>query len=67
MRSKVLAVAVAVLIGAGVSDADERTKEPAKAKRDAAKEISWARSWHEARDEAAERNVLIFLHSHGST
>jgi hypothetical protein len=30
-------------------------------------EIRWARSWIEAQEEAAERNVPIFLHSHGST
>jgi hypothetical protein len=30
-------------------------------------EIRWARSWTEAVEEAAERNVAIFLHSHGST
>ncbi|MFO0932636.1 MAG: hypothetical protein U1E39_07990 [Planctomycetota bacterium] len=30
-------------------------------------EIRWARSWQEARDEASERGLLVFLHSHGST
>lgn len=30
-------------------------------------EIAWARSYAEAREEAAERNVAIYLHSHGST
>lgn len=30
-------------------------------------EIRWARSWRDARDEAAERGLPIFLHSHGST
>jgi hypothetical protein len=30
-------------------------------------EIAWARTWAEAKEEATERNVAVFLHSHGST
>lgn len=30
-------------------------------------EIRWARSWQDAKDEASERGLLVFLHSHGST
>lgn len=30
-------------------------------------DIGWARSFAEAKEEAAERNVAMFLHSHGST
>lgn len=29
--------------------------------------IAWARTYGEAAQEAAERNVCIYLHSHGST
>lgn len=30
-------------------------------------DIAWARSYAEARDEAMERGVPIYVHSHGST
>ncbi len=30
-------------------------------------EIRWARSWRDARDEAAERGLPVLLHAHGST
>ena len=30
-------------------------------------EIAWARTWREAQEESAERGLLVFVHSHGST
>ena len=61
--------------GAGAGDGDGKSappkSQPAKPPEKVAKydgpEIRWARSWDEAVEEAAERNVLMFLHSHGST
>lgn len=41
--------------------------EPSKAPAYTGPEIAWVRSYAEAREEAAERNVAIYLHSHGST
>ncbi len=46
-------------------------KAPAPPKASAARlegcAIAWATSWPDAREEAAERNVAIFLHSHSSS
>lgn len=60
---------------AGGDGAEPKKDEPKKAgapeqpKAEAYKgpEIAWVRSYAEAREEAAERNVAIYLHSHGST
>jgi hypothetical protein len=41
-------------------------KKPATTEK-AAPEIRWARTWGEATEEATERNVPIYIHSHGST
>jgi hypothetical protein len=30
-------------------------------------EIAWVRHWSDAVEEAAERNLLLMVHSHGST
>ena len=44
-------------------------KSGAKGKADAysGPEIAWAHSFADAKEEAAERNVAMYLHSHGST
>lgn len=51
------------------SDEPAKKDAPEKAKPDVYKgpEIAWATSFAEARDEAMERNVAIYIHSHGST
>jgi len=41
-------------------------KKPATTQK-ASPEIRWARTWGEATEEATERNVPIYIHSHGST
>jgi hypothetical protein len=50
-------------------EAQPKKDAPEKAKPDAYKgpEIAWVTSFAEARDEAMERNVAIYIHSHGST
>lgn len=56
--------------GAAAEDAAGKASKAAelpKADRRGGREIRWARSWAEAQEEAAERNALVFLHSHGST
>ncbi len=62
----VVAVPVAVVVRAADAPA---AKAPAARKipRHDGPEIRWARSWRDARDEAAERGLPILLHSHGST
>ena len=77
--SSVLSVALAssfVALGAVARAGDdgkaappksEPSKPPEKVAKYDGPEIRWARSWDEAVDEAAERNVPMFLHSHGST
>ena len=51
------------------SDEPATKDAPEKAKPNPYKgpEIAWAASFAEARDEAMERNVAIYIHSHGST
>jgi len=63
-----LAVAVPVAVPVRAADAPA-AKLPAARKIPPydGPEIRWARSWRDARDEAAERGLPIFLHSHGST
>ncbi len=74
-----LVVAVALLF-AGVALADDPEKpagkdppktEPAPAEPEVeapkGPQIEWRASWTEAVEEAAERNVLVYVHSHGST
>ncbi len=47
---------------------DEKPAEPApKVEAEKGPYIAWARTYGEAAQEAAERNVCIYLHSHGST
>lgn len=63
--------------GGDPKKSDEPAKPEAPAKKDAPEkakpdpykgpEIAWATSFAEARDEAMERNVAIYIHSHGST
>jgi hypothetical protein len=50
-------------------DEPKKAGAPEQPKAEAYKgpEIAWAKSYAEAREEAAERNVAIYLHSHGST
>jgi hypothetical protein len=50
-------------------DEPKKAGAPEQPKAEAYKgpEIAWVRSYAEAREEAAERNVAIYLHSHGST
>ena len=46
----------------------EKPREPASAETDdKGPEIRWALSLTDAVEEAAERNVLLYVHSHGST
>ena len=80
-RSRRLALSLALLAFVSSARADDPKPAPArpdhgkpaaKAKEPEAQaykgpEIEWARSCAEAREEAAERNVAMFLHSHGST
>lgn len=71
-----LAVALLALVG-GVASADDPEKPAGKdpGKPEAAEpvevvkgpQIEWRVSWTEAVEEAAERNVLVYVHSHGST
>ena len=60
---------LASLAAAGEDEAPARApaREKPAAPGKAAAEIRWARSWPEATEEATERNVAIYLHSHGST
>jgi hypothetical protein len=39
----------------------------AKAAKAPAEDVLWRPQWTEAVEEAAERNLLVMLHSHGST
>ena len=50
-------------------DEPKKKGEPEKPKAGAAAgpEIAWVRSWAEAVEEAMERNVALYVHSHGST
>jgi hypothetical protein len=69
LAAAVLAVATSAVARAGDAPAPRKPsgEGAGRTARSAGPEIRWATSWREARDEAAERNVLIFLHSHGST
>lgn len=51
------------------AEAPKSDAKPAKEKPEASKgpEIAWVRSYPEAREESMERNVAIYVHSHGST
>jgi len=72
-----LASALAATVVARADETDKGGKAPAgKAADKGAKgkddkndkpDIRWAPTWREAKEEAAERNVAIFLHSHSST
>lgn len=68
LRAGLLLVATSALATAG-GDGPAPAPGGAAARPAAAatEEIRWARSWVEATEEAAERNVAIYLHSHGST
>lgn len=59
-----LVAAVAPVLAA---DAPAPKRPPRRIEPYAGPEIRWARSWQDAKDEAAERGLLVFLHSHGST
>ena len=70
-RPIVLAVAVLLfgLRAAAADDPKPAEKAPKAAKAAAAKTeaIAWRPVWIDAVEEAAERNILLFLHSHAST
>jgi hypothetical protein len=72
-RRPILLAAAALLLGLRPAAADDAkpAAEPkaAKAKdsRDAKEAIAWRPVWIDAVEEAAERNILLFLHSHAST
>ncbi|MBL9087364.1 MAG: hypothetical protein JNM10_09495 [Planctomycetia bacterium] len=69
MRRAALAslLLVAVAAPALAADAPAAKRPPRRIEKYDGPEIRWARSWQDAKDEAAERGLLVFLHSHGST
>jgi hypothetical protein len=64
LASLLVAAAAAPVLAA---DAPAAKRPPRRIAKYDGPEIRWARSWQEAKDEAAERGLLVFLHSHGST
>jgi hypothetical protein len=70
-RATTAVLAAALLAGlASVALGGDAAPEKPAASKPGAKsspEILWARTWSEATEEATERNVAIYLHSHGST
>ncbi len=64
LASMLLVAAAAPVLAA---DAPASKRPPRRIAKYDGPEIRWARSWQDAKDEAAERGLLVFLHSHGST
>lgn len=69
MRRAALVSLLLVAVAAPVlaADAPASKRPPRRIEKYDGPEIRWARSWQDAKDEAAERGLLVFLHSHGST
>ena len=65
----VFAVSAGAFAGDEAADPKKKSDGGAETKSDASKgpELAWARSYAEAKDESMERNVAIYIHSHGST
>lgn len=67
--------ALTLLVGlraAAAEDAPPKGAKPSKPSTEKApptkaEQIAWRPQWTEAVEEAAERNVLVMIHSHGST
>lgn len=78
-RRPIVALVATLLLGLRVAAADDPPpkepktpkadagKGPAKGAEKASEQIDWRPQWTEAVEEAAERGILILLHSHGST